>query len=138
MWAPARSSWTARAGPPRSSSSCSPSSPPAWPSLSATPGGSSSSETVNSEMESHGIVNCIYCIHSFSRIFFIAHQAAQKSAEKKEVAKPHEDAKLLQVISLRCRPQQAAKLAFKLTKLIHRFCQIFLLGLWPLEKEIDT
>ena len=79
-----------------------------------------------------------YCIHSFCRIFFIAHQAAQKSAEKKEVAKPHEDAKLLQVISLRCRPQHAAKLAFKLTKLIHRFCQIFLLGLWPLEKEIDT
>ena len=37
------------------------------------------------------------------RIFFIAHQAAQKSSEKKEVKISVEEGKLLEVISLKCR-----------------------------------
>ena len=50
--------------------------------------------------------------------------------------KPPDEAKLLQVISFwNVGHKTRAKLAFKLTKLIHRFCQNFRLGLWPLGKR---
>merc|ERR1719232_1154649 len=39
---------------------------------------------------------CLAIIVCYARIFFIAHQAAQKSCEKKEVIKPPDEAKLLQ------------------------------------------
>ena len=63
------------------------------------------------------------------RIFFIAHQAAQKSSEKKEVKISVEEGKLLEVISLKCRTGRTAKTCIQTNEINSWILPNFSLGI---------